>query len=239
MSELIAGLKEFARLFSRYRTLALPDEAYFVGSEFERDLSSFASRLSQYERSGASRAMCESLLQGTGLRLAHVSGASPTSVSLPLIGAVVSGNLSISYFIPQRRPASPQKPVLAKSIFEGSSFYISGDTDGDVAASVNTRLLIRDDDYSTAAVRIRIQSKAYVPPRAPFSSLSNAELLDQPHAVEILKQSVLKTNGDVLAHLLCTHPMFHIAQLSACRRKSGRRAASFVQRNWLSSPSAP
>ena len=51
---------------------------------------------------------------------------------------------------------------------------------------------------------------------------ANAELLDQPHAVEILKQTVLKTNGDVLAHLMTTHPMFHIAQLSACRRKMGK-----------------
>ena len=50
----------------------------------------------------------------------------------------------------------------------------------------------------------------------------NAEMLDQPHSVEILKPTVLKTNGDVLAHLLTTHPMFHIAQLSACRRKTGK-----------------
>jgi hypothetical protein len=51
---------------------------------------------------------------------------------------------------------------------------------------------------------------------------ANADVLTQPHAVEILKQTVLKTNGDVLAHLLTTHPMFHNAQLSACRRKSGK-----------------
>lgn len=51
---------------------------------------------------------------------------------------------------------------------------------------------------------------------------ASVEVLDQPHAVELLRPTVLKTNGDVLAHLLCTHPMFHIAQLSACRRKSGK-----------------
>ncbi len=46
--------------------------------------------------------------------------------------------------------------------------------------------------------------------------------MEQPHAVEILKPTNLKTNGDVLAHLMCTHMAFHIAQLSACRRKSGK-----------------
>ena len=48
------------------------------------------------------------------------------------------------------------------------------------------------------------------------------ELANQPHAVEILKSTNLKTNGDVLAHLMCTHMAFHIAQLSACRRKTGK-----------------
>jgi hypothetical protein len=48
------------------------------------------------------------------------------------------------------------------------------------------------------------------------------EALARPHAIEILKQSVLKTNGDVLAHLLCTHAAFHLAQLSACRRSNGK-----------------
>jgi hypothetical protein len=51
---------------------------------------------------------------------------------------------------------------------------------------------------------------------------ASAELLNQPHAVELLKPTVLKTYGDVLGHLMCTHPSFHIAQLSACRRKAGK-----------------
>jgi uncharacterized damage-inducible protein DinB len=51
---------------------------------------------------------------------------------------------------------------------------------------------------------------------------ASADVLNQPHAVELLKTTVLKTNGDVLAHLMCTHESFHIAQLSACRRKSGK-----------------
>lgn len=51
---------------------------------------------------------------------------------------------------------------------------------------------------------------------------ASAEVLSQPHAIELLKPTVLKTNGDVLAHLMCTHASFHISQLSACRRKSGK-----------------
>jgi hypothetical protein len=51
---------------------------------------------------------------------------------------------------------------------------------------------------------------------------ANWEALEQPHAVELLKRSNLKTNADVLAHLMTTHPAFHVAQLSACRRKKGK-----------------
>lgn len=48
------------------------------------------------------------------------------------------------------------------------------------------------------------------------------EAMSQPHAIELLKPTNLKTNGDVLAHLMCTHIAFHLAQLSACRRNSGK-----------------
>jgi hypothetical protein len=50
---------------------------------------------------------------------------------------------------------------------------------------------------------------------------ANAEAMNQPHSVEILKTTNLKTNGDVVAHLMTTHQAFHVAQLSACRRKKG------------------
>lgn len=55
------------------------------------------------------------------------------------------------------------------------------------------------------------------------TALQNADLakLNEPHAVELLKASNLKTNADVLAHLMTTHPAFHVAQLSACRRGKG------------------
>jgi hypothetical protein len=51
---------------------------------------------------------------------------------------------------------------------------------------------------------------------------AKSEVLDAPHAIELLRTTVLKTNGDVLAHLMTTHESFHLAQLSACRRKSGK-----------------
>jgi hypothetical protein len=51
---------------------------------------------------------------------------------------------------------------------------------------------------------------------------ASTALLDQPHAVELLKPTNLKTNGDVLAHLMSTHVAFHVAQLSACRRGLGK-----------------
>ena len=49
----------------------------------------------------------------------------------------------------------------------------------------------------------------------------SGEVLDKPHGVELLKTTNLTTAGDVLAHLMCTHESFHVAQLSACRRKAG------------------
>jgi len=51
---------------------------------------------------------------------------------------------------------------------------------------------------------------------------ASAEALAAPHAVELLKPTNLKTNGDVLAHLISTHVAFHVAQLSACRRATGK-----------------
>jgi hypothetical protein len=51
---------------------------------------------------------------------------------------------------------------------------------------------------------------------------ADAEALAQPHQVEILRQTILKTNAEVLSHLMCTHESFHIAQLSTCRRASGK-----------------
>ena len=50
---------------------------------------------------------------------------------------------------------------------------------------------------------------------------ADLEALNQPHSIELLKPTNLKTNADVLCHLMATHPAFHVAQLSACRRGKG------------------
>ena len=52
--------------------------------------------------------------------------------------------------------------------------------------------------------------------------MASADAMNKPHEVELLKPTNLKTVGDVLAHLMTTHVAFHIAQLSACRRKAGK-----------------
>ena len=49
------------------------------------------------------------------------------------------------------------------------------------------------------------------------------EAISAPHEVELLKTTNLKTVGDVLAHLMCTHEAFHVSQLSVCRRNSANR----------------
>ena len=48
-----------------------------------------------------------------------------------------------------------------------------------------------------------------------------AELMDQPHGVEILVGSRLKSKADLVAHLLTTHFSFHLGQLSGLRRGLG------------------
>ncbi len=49
------------------------------------------------------------------------------------------------------------------------------------------------------------------------------EQLARPNTFEFTKQA-LPTTGDMIAHLLTTHPMLHLGQLSAWRRLRGLRA---------------
>lgn len=46
-------------------------------------------------------------------------------------------------------------------------------------------------------------------------------ILAAPHAVDVLKNTPIKTVGDTLAHLMTTHEMMHLGQLSAWRRAMG------------------
>ena len=50
---------------------------------------------------------------------------------------------------------------------------------------------------------------------------ADSSVLEEPHGVELLKSTPLKTKSDLLAHLVTTHFTFHLAQLSACRRALG------------------
>jgi hypothetical protein len=51
---------------------------------------------------------------------------------------------------------------------------------------------------------------------------ASSDVMAQEHPVQILKGTPIKTNGDLLAHLMSTHQAFHLAQLSACRRNAGK-----------------
>ncbi len=51
---------------------------------------------------------------------------------------------------------------------------------------------------------------------------ASTEALSKPHGIDILQKTNLVTVGDALAHLMTTHQAFHVAQLSACRRKAGK-----------------
>lgn len=55
------------------------------------------------------------------------------------------------------------------------------------------------------------------------TALSKADpaLLEQPHGMDFLAKSPLKSKGDVLGLLLTNHESYHIAQLSACRCVAG------------------
>lgn len=56
-----------------------------------------------------------------------------------------------------------------------------------------------------------------------MANVANDEILNQPHGVDLLNNTVLKTVGDLVAHLMTTHLAFHLAQLSDWRRASGHK----------------
>jgi hypothetical protein len=51
---------------------------------------------------------------------------------------------------------------------------------------------------------------------------ADPEKMNQPQTSEILKDTPLKTIGDVMDHLLTTHFAFHVGQISAWRRLEGQ-----------------
>ncbi len=45
--------------------------------------------------------------------------------------------------------------------------------------------------------------------------------LEVPHRIALFEDSPLQTRGDLVGHLLTTHPAFHLGQLSTWRRQMG------------------
>lgn len=56
-----------------------------------------------------------------------------------------------------------------------------------------------------------------------MAAAADEQVLNEPHRIELLSDTLLKTVGDVVAHLLTTHFSFHVSQLSAWRQASGHR----------------
>jgi len=57
---------------------------------------------------------------------------------------------------------------------------------------------------------------------APAAAKVDPERMNQPHNVELFKDSPLQTQGDILAHLMTTHFAGHVGQLSVWRRTYGK-----------------
>lgn len=49
------------------------------------------------------------------------------------------------------------------------------------------------------------------------------EALEPPHGIEFLRE-LLPTRGDLIAHIMTTHAMFHLGQLSLWRRQMGYKS---------------
>ena len=63
--------------------------------------------------------------------------------------------------------------------------------------------------------------KSSYPRLAEMANAADDDVLNQPHGVELLNDTVLKTVGDLVGHLMTTHLAFHLAQLSDWRQASG------------------
>lgn len=59
---------------------------------------------------------------------------------------------------------------------------------------------------------------------AILASKLPAEMLTDPHGVELLEGTPIATVGDLISHLFSSHFGFHLAQLSAWRRAAGHAA---------------
>jgi hypothetical protein len=221
---MVLGVKLMVPKFSSAGsdTSHLNDAAFVVESEFERDVAVFASSLARYRSAGASEAMCRSTLAGTGLRLIALTDASQRNVDMPRVGAVVSGSLSISYYLPRRRLATPQEPVLSKRISGGSSFFISQETDAVCAAAPDTWLLVREGMSQHHLIWVDVEEPARI--CADLASLSHAELLKGIGGVDFTSISGLVASaGPLLAEIASRRDLLRTL-ISAARTDPGLRS---------------
>lgn len=55
---------------------------------------------------------------------------------------------------------------------------------------------------------------------------ADPDAMSRPHSIPFLEATPIKTVGQVVTHLLTTHPATHLGQLSAWRRATGRPSVS-------------
>jgi len=176
------------------------DGAFVVEGELERDMAAFASRLALFKNAGASESLCRSAVAGTGFRLVVLNEAAQRSAAISRVGAVVSGTLSISYFVPPPPTATAQQAVLSKRICAGSSFFISQHTDAVCAASWGAWLIVRECSADGEALQVNVEEPYEA--GADLTFLSDAELLRQIGGIDFASiAGLLATAGPLLAEI--------------------------------------
>ena len=82
---------------------------------------------------------------------------------------------------------------------------------------------IAEDVSLTHAILTQANTDAYAQFRE-LAAHADAQRLQAPHGVELLKGSGIDTVGQLITHLLTSHFATHLAQLSSCRRAGGHKA---------------
>ncbi|MBD3675348.1 MAG: DinB family protein [Planctomycetaceae bacterium] len=80
---------------------------------------------------------------------------------------------------------------------------------------------VKNPEKYDAADMIDIIRTGY-PKLQELALAADESLLAEPHPVEMLQNTALKTKGDLLGHLLTTHLSLHLGQLSYWRRLQGK-----------------
>ena len=80
------------------------------------------------------------------------------------------------------------------------------------------------DDTSPLPTRTELYETLEAGQSRLLGALAKAdpEKMNQPHGFDLFKDSPVETVGDVLGHLLTTHPSFHLGQISGWRRQLGK-----------------